>query len=234
MYHWEADQEDFLVLSGEALLIIEGEERPLRQWDFVHWPVRTKNIIVGVGDQACAILAIGAREHQTDTGWGGYTVDTARAGFAVVRRRFAAAGASAQMPAQHSLGELDQPDSGEQAVDNGREPNRKDAEEDDARIVRGSQHLHRRDARVRHGDGGGDVKDGFHHLLGRKPRKADVDPERDCARTDADQHGDKSGVHSNASVSIPAHIGRAVRPLKSRPGTPPGRRLSEVATARAV
>ena len=25
MYHWEADQEDFLVLAGEALLIIEGE-----------------------------------------------------------------------------------------------------------------------------------------------------------------------------------------------------------------
>ena len=36
MYHWEVDQEDFLVLAGEALLIIEGEERPLRQWDFVH------------------------------------------------------------------------------------------------------------------------------------------------------------------------------------------------------
>ncbi len=31
MYHWEADQEDFLVLSGEALLIVEGEERPLRR-----------------------------------------------------------------------------------------------------------------------------------------------------------------------------------------------------------
>jgi len=23
-YHWEADQEDFLVLAGEALLIVEG------------------------------------------------------------------------------------------------------------------------------------------------------------------------------------------------------------------
>ncbi len=31
MYHWEADQEDFLVLAGEALLIVEGEERALRQ-----------------------------------------------------------------------------------------------------------------------------------------------------------------------------------------------------------
>jgi uncharacterized cupin superfamily protein len=50
MYHWEADQEDFLVLSGEALLIIEGDERPLRQWDFVHCPAGTKHIIVGAGD----------------------------------------------------------------------------------------------------------------------------------------------------------------------------------------
>jgi len=36
MYHWEADTEDFLVLFGEALLIVEGEERSLRRWDFVH------------------------------------------------------------------------------------------------------------------------------------------------------------------------------------------------------
>ena len=42
MYHWEANQEDFLVLDGEALLIVEGEERPLRQWDFVHCPVGNK------------------------------------------------------------------------------------------------------------------------------------------------------------------------------------------------
>ncbi len=75
MYHWEADQEDFLVLSGEALLIVEGEERLLRQWDFVHCPVETKHIIVGAGDAPCAVLAIGAREHQEGDGWGGYTVD---------------------------------------------------------------------------------------------------------------------------------------------------------------
>lgn len=77
MYHWEADQEDFLVLSGEALLIIEGEERPLRQWDFVHCPVGTKHIIVGAGDAPCAVLAVGAREHQSGADWGGYTVDEA-------------------------------------------------------------------------------------------------------------------------------------------------------------
>ena len=49
MYHWEADQEDFLVLSGEALLLVEGEERPLRQWDFVHCPPETRHMIVGAG-----------------------------------------------------------------------------------------------------------------------------------------------------------------------------------------
>jgi uncharacterized cupin superfamily protein len=74
MYHWEADQEDFLVLSGDALLIVEGEERPLRQWDFVHCPPRTQHMIVGAGDGPCLVLAVGAREHQTGD-WGGYTVD---------------------------------------------------------------------------------------------------------------------------------------------------------------
>ena len=75
MYHWEADQEDFLVLYGEALLIVEGQERPLRQWDFFHSPPRTNHIIVGAGDGPCAVLAIGAREHMTDEDWGAYTVD---------------------------------------------------------------------------------------------------------------------------------------------------------------
>ena len=88
MYHWEADQEDFLVLSGEALLIVEGEERPLRQWDFFHCPVGTKHIILGAGDAACVVLAVGAREHQAGAGWGGYTVDETalRHGAGVERR----------------------------------------------------------------------------------------------------------------------------------------------------
>jgi mannose-6-phosphate isomerase-like protein (cupin superfamily) len=84
MYHWETDQEDFLVLSGEALLIIEGEERPLRQWDFVHCPAGTEHVIAGAGEAPCAVLAIGAREHHTvilpdgtmdgAPDWGAYTV----------------------------------------------------------------------------------------------------------------------------------------------------------------
>lgn len=71
MYHWEADQEDFLVLSGEALPIVEDEEHPLRQWDVVHTPARVPHTIVGAGSGPSAILAIGAREHQHED-WGAY------------------------------------------------------------------------------------------------------------------------------------------------------------------
>ena len=74
MYHREADQEDFLVLAGEALLLVEGQERPLRQWDFVHCPPHTNHMIVGAGEGPCTLLAVGAREHQTGD-WGAYTVD---------------------------------------------------------------------------------------------------------------------------------------------------------------
>jgi len=77
MYHWEADQEDFLVLAGEALLIVEGEERPLRPWDFVHCPPGTKHTIVGAGAGPCLILAVGARDRSTGEEWGAYTVDDA-------------------------------------------------------------------------------------------------------------------------------------------------------------
>src|SRR5918995_5811589 len=77
MYHWEADQEDFLVLAGEALLIVEGEERPLRQWDFVHCPAGTNHVIVGAGDAPCVVLAVGARTQSTGPDWGAYTVDDA-------------------------------------------------------------------------------------------------------------------------------------------------------------
>jgi uncharacterized cupin superfamily protein len=77
MYHWEADQEDFLVIAGEALLIVEGEERPLRQWDLVHCPPGTKHTIIGAGETACVIVAVGARDRSTGPDWGGYTVDDA-------------------------------------------------------------------------------------------------------------------------------------------------------------
>ena len=67
MYHWEGDQEGFLVLSGEALSIVEEEERPLRQWDYFHCPPGVPHTIVGAGDGPAAILAVGARSG-TDEG----------------------------------------------------------------------------------------------------------------------------------------------------------------------
>ena len=75
LYHWEANQEDFLVLSGEAMLLIEGEERPLRQWDFVHCPPEANHIILGAGSGPCVVFAVGAREHVGAETWGGYPVD---------------------------------------------------------------------------------------------------------------------------------------------------------------
>jgi uncharacterized cupin superfamily protein len=60
-YHAEDAQEGFLVLSGEALLLVEGQERPLRAWDYVHCPPWTAHVIVGAGDEPCVVLAVGAR-----------------------------------------------------------------------------------------------------------------------------------------------------------------------------
>lgn len=74
MYHRENDQEDFLVLAGEAQLIVEGVERPLRQWDLAHCPAGTNHVILGAGDQPCVVLAVGARDRSTGPDWGAYTV----------------------------------------------------------------------------------------------------------------------------------------------------------------
>ena len=61
MYHGEDEQEDFLVIQGECLLLIEGEERRLRAGDFVHCPPATAHIFVGAGDGPCAIFMVGGR-----------------------------------------------------------------------------------------------------------------------------------------------------------------------------
>src|SRR5215217_3445419 len=66
MYHGENAQEDFLVLRGECLLLIEGEERPLRAWDFVHCPPATEHVFVGAGDGPCVIFMTGARANEKD------------------------------------------------------------------------------------------------------------------------------------------------------------------------
>jgi uncharacterized cupin superfamily protein len=61
LYHRESNQEDFLVLAGECVLLVEGEERRLRAWDFVHCPADTEHIFVGAGDGPCVIFMVGAR-----------------------------------------------------------------------------------------------------------------------------------------------------------------------------
>jgi uncharacterized cupin superfamily protein len=64
LYHREDDQEDFLVLSGECVALIEGKERRLRAWDFVHCPPGTEHIFVGAGDSPCVIFMAGARANR--------------------------------------------------------------------------------------------------------------------------------------------------------------------------
>ncbi|WP_028063378.1 cupin domain-containing protein [Solirubrobacter soli] len=64
MYHREDDQEDFLVLSGECVAILDGQARTLKAWDFVHCPPGTEHIFVGAGDGPCVIFMAGAREHR--------------------------------------------------------------------------------------------------------------------------------------------------------------------------
>jgi uncharacterized cupin superfamily protein len=66
MYHAESGQEAFLVLHGEAVLIVENEERPLKQWDFVHCPPNTAHVIVGAGDGPSIVLAVGTRPKPED------------------------------------------------------------------------------------------------------------------------------------------------------------------------
>src|SRR2546427_1081428 len=61
MYHRESAQEDFLVLWGECLVLIEGEERRLKAWDFVHCPPWTEHVFVGAGEGPSVIVGVGAR-----------------------------------------------------------------------------------------------------------------------------------------------------------------------------
>jgi uncharacterized cupin superfamily protein len=61
LYHRENAQEDFVVLAGECLLLVEGDERLLRAWDVVHCPPWTEHIFVGAGDAPCVIFMVGAR-----------------------------------------------------------------------------------------------------------------------------------------------------------------------------
>jgi uncharacterized cupin superfamily protein len=67
LYHRESVQEDFLVVSGECLVLIEGQERRLKAWDFVHCPAGTEHIFVGAGEGPCVIVMVGSRAPGTIT-----------------------------------------------------------------------------------------------------------------------------------------------------------------------
>jgi uncharacterized cupin superfamily protein len=66
MYHRESNQEDFLVLAGECLLLVEGEERSLQAWDFVHCPPDTEHAFVATEEGPCVIFMIGARTEEKE------------------------------------------------------------------------------------------------------------------------------------------------------------------------
>jgi uncharacterized cupin superfamily protein len=76
MYHAESEQEGFLVLSGECIAIVEGQERRMRQWDYLHCPPDTAHITVGAGSRPCALLMVGTRRPDE---WTRYIPDTAAA-----------------------------------------------------------------------------------------------------------------------------------------------------------
>ncbi|HZP74451.1 MAG TPA: cupin domain-containing protein [Gaiellaceae bacterium] len=75
IYHWETEQEDFLVLRGEGVLIVEGEERPVKQWDFVHCPPGTKHAFAGGLREPLVLLCASSRQFQKDGPWGYYCAD---------------------------------------------------------------------------------------------------------------------------------------------------------------
>jgi mannose-6-phosphate isomerase-like protein (cupin superfamily) len=77
MYHQETDQENFLVVTGEAVLVVEGEERPLHAWDFFHCPPGTSHVIVGAGNSPCVVIAVGSRSRSEEDGALGFPVDEA-------------------------------------------------------------------------------------------------------------------------------------------------------------
>ena len=68
-YHAEAAQEGFLVLSGECVAVVEGQERRMRRWDYFHSPPGTEHITVGAGHEPCAILMFGSPDPRRKVEW---------------------------------------------------------------------------------------------------------------------------------------------------------------------
>jgi uncharacterized cupin superfamily protein len=102
LYHREANQEGFLVVSGECLLIVDGEERPLRQWDYFHCPPGLEHMVVGAGDGPAFLIAVGGRTGERDTVYPVNAV-AARHGASVERETTDASEAYAGYPAARKV-----------------------------------------------------------------------------------------------------------------------------------
>jgi uncharacterized cupin superfamily protein len=61
-YHVEpGHEEDFLVLDGECMLIVDEQEHRLGRWDFFHCPPGVPHMIVGAGEGPSTVLSVGTR-----------------------------------------------------------------------------------------------------------------------------------------------------------------------------
>ena len=98
VYHAEANQEAFLVLAGECRLLVEGEERLLRAWDFFHSPAGTEHIFVGAGDGPCVILMAGARSEDQQIHYPVSELALRHGAGATEERRRGAEGAAGESP----------------------------------------------------------------------------------------------------------------------------------------
>jgi uncharacterized cupin superfamily protein len=98
MYHAESVQEDFLVLMGECILIIENRERHLRAWDFAHCPPGTAHTFVGAGDGPCVLLCAGNRDLNDETFWRVYTRSDVALRYGASVERDTSSGAEANAP----------------------------------------------------------------------------------------------------------------------------------------
>jgi quercetin dioxygenase-like cupin family protein len=61
LYHHEPHQEGFLVLRGECVATIDGEEHRLREWDYFHCPPDVAHVVTGASDEPALVLAVGSR-----------------------------------------------------------------------------------------------------------------------------------------------------------------------------
>jgi quercetin dioxygenase-like cupin family protein len=61
LYHHEPHQEGFLVLRGECVATLDGEEQRLRTWDYLHCPPGVAHVVVGASEEPALVLAVGSR-----------------------------------------------------------------------------------------------------------------------------------------------------------------------------